>query len=292
VPVTAPPRSTDTHDDRDLAQRVADLEALIEEARRRARRRRRIYGAAVLAATGAVAGALFGIGGHGHGSVGEQVVQGPPPAVAAPRGTGRWAASLGPDGGAFTLAVDGANPKILYAAGFSDVYKSSNGGRSWKKGPPEPWRRVSALTVETAHPRVVYAGTDRGIAKTVDGGRHWVLMNRGLFVGETHYQRGHRLGEGFVSSLVLDPRDAQTVYAITDRGLFRTTSGGDKWEIIGPPLFREHSCLQCRARYYGYDVAAAIDPSRERSMPVGRTMRCRRLSTRAPTRGTAGRASR
>jgi photosystem II stability/assembly factor-like uncharacterized protein len=260
VSVNAPPRSTDTQDDRDLAQRVADLEALIEEARRRARRRRRMYGAAVLAAAGVVAGALFGIGGHGHGSVGEQVAQGPPPAAAAPRAAGQWSSSLGPDGGAFTLGVDFSNPKVLYAAGFGDVYKSVNGGRSWKKGPAERWTRVSALTVDSKRPRVVWAGTDRGIAKTVDGGRRWRLMNRGLFTGETHYQRGHRLAEGFVGSLVVDPRDRQTVYATTDRGLFRTTDGGEHWRIIGPVLFRKRSCSTCNGRYYGYSLSAAIHP--------------------------------
>lgn len=43
MPVTVPPRSTDTDDDRDLRRRVADLELLIEEARRRARPRVHMY---------------------------------------------------------------------------------------------------------------------------------------------------------------------------------------------------------------------------------------------------------
>jgi hypothetical protein len=40
VTVTTPPREAEIEQDRDLEQRVADLEALIEEARRRTRRRR------------------------------------------------------------------------------------------------------------------------------------------------------------------------------------------------------------------------------------------------------------
>ena len=44
--VTTPPRRPEIEPDRDLEQRVADLEALIEEARRRARRRRQRNGAA------------------------------------------------------------------------------------------------------------------------------------------------------------------------------------------------------------------------------------------------------
>ena len=48
--VTAPPRAPETGRDRDLEQRVAELEALIEEARRRARRRRQRNLVCVLAA--------------------------------------------------------------------------------------------------------------------------------------------------------------------------------------------------------------------------------------------------
>jgi hypothetical protein len=70
VPVTVTPRPTDTQDDRDLARRVADLEALIEEARRRARRRRlRNGGAGALIAAAGVA-ALIGFGGRSGGAAG------------------------------------------------------------------------------------------------------------------------------------------------------------------------------------------------------------------------------
>jgi photosystem II stability/assembly factor-like uncharacterized protein len=260
VQVTAPPRSTDTQDDRDLAQRVADLEALIEEARRRARRRRRFYAAAVLAAAAAVAGALFGVGGKGHGSVGGNVAEGAPAAAAAQGGRGQWS-SLGPDGGALTLAVDPANANVVYAGGWGVVFKSADGGGSWKAVTTQPWTRISALTVDPTDPRVVWAGTERGIAKTVDGGRRWRMVNGGLFNGETPYQRGHRLGEGFVWSLVVDRHDPRTVYAVTDRGLFRTSDGGTHWRIIGPPLFRKRTCESCQGRYYGYGLAAAIQPS-------------------------------
>jgi hypothetical protein len=60
VTVTTPPRRPGIERDRDLERRVADLEALIEEARRRARRRRqRNWGAALLIAAAGVA-ALIG----------------------------------------------------------------------------------------------------------------------------------------------------------------------------------------------------------------------------------------
>jgi photosystem II stability/assembly factor-like uncharacterized protein len=253
VPVTVRPRSNLTEDDRDLAQRVADLEALIEEARRRARRRRRFYAAAVLAAA-AVAAALAGVGGIGHGSAGGSRPEGGIGPAAQP-GPGRWRPSHGPDGGGFTLTVDPSNPDVLYAGGFGNVFRSSDGGASWKTGSPAPWTRVSALTVDPAHPRVVWAGTNRGIAKSIDRGVRWRMVNRGLFEGETRPERGRRIGEGFVSSIVVDARDPQTVYAATDRGLFRTTTGGDHWRTLGPSLLRNRTC--CRYRY-GYERTAAF----------------------------------
>src|ERR1043166_9019045 len=68
--VTTPPRRPEVDRDRELEQRVADLEALIEEARRRARRRQAGRGIAALVLFGAGVVAYFGFGGHGGGGPG------------------------------------------------------------------------------------------------------------------------------------------------------------------------------------------------------------------------------
>ena len=254
MPVTVPPRSTETQDDRDLAQRVADLEALSEEARRRARRRRLVYAAALLAAGAAVAAPLFGAGGGGHGSLGGTIAEGASMSVAGGPGD-RWAPSQGPDGGGNTLAIDPTNPDILYAGGWGNVFKSTDGGGTWKDVTTEPWNRVSAVAVDPAHHRIVYAGSNRGVAKTLDGGRTWRMVNTGLYDKVT---RG-RYGEG-VASLVIDAHNTQTVYATKQGALFRTTDGGAHWRILGPPQYRAALCPHCAVIIYGYQVAAAIDP--------------------------------
>ena len=69
--VTSPPRAPGSGRDRDLEQRVAELEALMKEARRRARRRRQRN---LLAVGAAILGALWlyshlGTGGSGSGAV-------------------------------------------------------------------------------------------------------------------------------------------------------------------------------------------------------------------------------
>lgn len=261
IPVTVPPRSTDSHADRDLAQRVADLEALIEEARRRARRRRLVYAAAVLAAGAAVAAAAFGVGGSRHGSFVGTVGDDAHASAAAAPGAGRWAPSHGPDGGGLTLAVDPMNFEIVYAGGWGNVFKSTDGGGTWHDVTSEPWNRVSALAVDPAHPRVVYAGTNRGVAKTVNGGQTWRMVNAGLYDSLT---RG-RYGEG-VGALVIDTHDPQTVYAIKQGALFRTTDGGAHWRLLGPAPYRTLRCPRCAVDIYGYEVAAAIDPGNARTI--------------------------
>lgn len=74
--VATPPRRPDTEHDRDLERRVADLEALIEEARRRARRRRMGIGV-MLVAVGTGVAALSGLFGGG-GSAGAKPLTGNP----------------------------------------------------------------------------------------------------------------------------------------------------------------------------------------------------------------------
>ena len=264
LPVTVPPRPKNTQDDRDLARRVADLEALIEEARKRAKRRRRLYAAAVLAAGAAVAAASFGVGGNGHGSFVGTVGGEAQASAAASHGPSRWAPSHGPDGGGLTLAVDPTNGRTLYAGGWGNVFKSTDGGDSWNDVTTEPWNRVGALAVDPAHHRVVYAGTNRGVAKTVDGGSHWRMVNTGLYDTRT---RG-RYGEG-VGWLHIDPHDSRTVYAIKQGALFRTTDGGLHWRLLGPTPYRTLECAHCAVLIYGYAVTAAIDPSNARTIYAG-----------------------
>ena len=261
--VTVPPRSPAIESDRDLEQRVTDLEALIEEARRRARRRRRAYAALLLAALGAAAWAAFGIGGSGRAPLGRSVAGGPPRALAAQTSPGGWQPLHGPEGGdVFAIAIDPADSKIVYAGGWGNVFKSSDGGGSWKDVTNEPWTRVAVLAIDPAHPGVVYAGTDRGVGKTTDGGRHWRMVNSGLFDGRAALRpRVARLDESAVWSLTIAARHPSTVYATTALGLYRTTNGGKRWQIIGPAFARHAFCPQCAVLRSGYELAVAIDPN-------------------------------
>ena len=68
---------------------------------------------------------------------------------------------------------------------------------------------------------VIYlAGDVGGAYKSVDNGRTWKMMNTGL------------VGTG-VFSLATDPATPQNLYAASDRGLCKSTDGGDHWELVG-----------------------------------------------------------
>ena len=133
-----------------------------------------------------------------------------PRSSATQPGQGRWGQPRGPEGGwAFALAIDPANPETVYAGGWGNVFKSTNGGSTWRDVTTQPWTRVTALAIDPTRPEIVYAGTDRGIAKTVDGGRRWQMVNGGLLDGTKNYPR-RVFGEGFIWSLVIDSRDPAT----------------------------------------------------------------------------------
>jgi photosystem II stability/assembly factor-like uncharacterized protein len=259
VPVTVPPRSTDTHDDRDLAQRVADLEALIEEARRRARRRQRRVAAFFLALAGGVA-ALVGFRGGGAGgtgaaaqaggSAGSKAAQPAPSLAALPRGNR-----------AFAFAFDPRRPSIVYvaspdASGGVFVYKTTDDGRHWHStgARGSGWTSdILSLTADPQHAGALYAGTDTAVYKTVDGGRTWRPFRQGLFPphggkrvcypngaggqycvkqpfgipGTTSWNRNN----GWVLDVAVDPAHHNVVYAAAG-GIRKSTDGGHTWRTV------------------------------------------------------------
>jgi photosystem II stability/assembly factor-like uncharacterized protein len=260
VAVTTPPGKSETEHDRDLAQRVADLEALIEEARRRARRRRRIYAAAVLTALGAAAWVSFDMGGHGGISLGGSAAGGRSGASPPRTASESWVPTGGPEGGdVLSLAVNPSDPSIVYAGGWGTVFKSTDGGGSWRAVSHKPWTQVTALAIDPMHPATVYAGTAHGVGKTIDGGRHWRMVNAGLFTrcesgAASHCtaaDRFRRWGrERSIHALLIDPNRPDSIYALVDGGLFMTANGGRSWRYERPHLGP-----------FSFLSAAAIDPA-------------------------------
>ena len=158
------------------------------------------------------------------------------------------------------IAVQADKPDVVYVGtgegavrnsiSFGDgIYKSTDGGRSWKHLGLEKTERFSRLAINPADPQVVIAAalgrafgpnSERGIFRSSDGGATW---QRTLFVNETTG----------ASDVAFDPKDPQIVYAgMYDylrqpwffrsggpgSGLYRSTDGGTTWRKLTDPALK------------------------------------------------------
>lgn len=236
--VITPPRRPEAEQVRDLEQRVADLEALIEEARRRARRRRRRLGAValLLLLVGVATFVVFGRSASGS----------PSGSRANPRSAAPTLESFPGKIAGFVsaFAFDPRAPETVYVATSGDglahggrVYKTTDAGRHWRSTTRSDWTRVDALAADPEHPDTLYAGTGTAVFKTVDGGQSWQGASRGLFRGPARIgpPPGDRRREGWVTSLAVDPADGDNVYAGTPTGIRKSSDGGRNWRTVLRP---------------------------------------------------------
>ena len=75
------------------------------------------------------------------------------------------------------IAVDPADPKIVYAATDTGIYRSFDAGGTWEL--VLPGVRVLSVEVKRDDGRIVYAGTPFGVLKSINRGKSWSRFNRG-----------------------------------------------------------------------------------------------------------------
>lgn len=119
-------------------------------------------------------------------------------------------------------------PANTRANSYGDgVYKSTDGGRTWRHVYLSESRQIGAIVIHPTKPDVVWVGAmgyhwgrneERGVYRTTDGGRTWTKT---LYVDD-------RTG---VIDLDLDPHDPQVLYACTWQ---RQRFGGGDMDEAGP----------------------------------------------------------
>ena len=143
-----------------------------------------------------------------------------------------------------TLWVGTGENNSQRSVGYGDgVYRSRDGGTSWKKMGLEASEHVGRIVVDPRHSGTVFvaaqgplwsAGGDRGLYKTSDGGETWRKV---LEISENTG----------VTDVVYDPRDPDVMYAaayqrrrhvwtLIDGGpesaIYKTTDGGESWRKL------------------------------------------------------------
>ena len=152
------------------------------------------------------------------------------------------------------VTIDPSNPEIVWVGsgenvsgrhvGYGDgVYKSLDGGESWKRAGLEKSEHISKIIVDPRDSNVVYVaaqgplwseGGERGLYKTTDGGETWGLtLSSGEYTG--------------VTDIVMDPRNPDVIYAAThqrmrnvatlvdggpESGIYRTSDAGTNWREL------------------------------------------------------------
>ena len=164
---------------------------------------------------------------------------------------GKWTSASGSVG---AIAVASSNPNVLYVGtGEADIrgdmvtgdgiFKSVDGGKTWKYSGLRNTRTTSAIVVDPHNPDIVYVASmghvfkpdpDRGIFKSVDGGKTW---HKVLYVN----------AKTGAIDLAIDPRNPQVLYAAMwqaqrlpwklidggpGSGLYESTDGGAHWRNI------------------------------------------------------------
>jgi photosystem II stability/assembly factor-like uncharacterized protein len=150
------------------------------------------------------------------------------------------------------LAIAPSNPRIIYVGSGEGlqrpdlsvgdgIYKSEDGGTTWRHLGLRNGQQIAALLVDPHNPQRDFAAVlghpygpnpERGVFRSLDGGLHWRKV---LYRDEN---------TGAVD-LAFDPRNPRTVYAVLwaarqgpwenghfegqGSGLFRSTDGGDTW---------------------------------------------------------------
>ncbi|WP_422861474.1 WD40/YVTN/BNR-like repeat-containing protein [Flagellimonas sp. W118] len=152
------------------------------------------------------------------------------------------------------VAIQQSNPSVIWAGtgegnprnslnGGYGIYKSLDGGKTWKSMGLEKTRHIHRVIIDPTNPDIVYVGAigspwgihpERGVYKTTDGGKTW---NKILFVN-------NKTG---IADLVMDPSNPNKLIAAmwehkrdpwffksggAGSGLYITHDGGNNWKKL------------------------------------------------------------
>jgi photosystem II stability/assembly factor-like uncharacterized protein len=152
------------------------------------------------------------------------------------------------------VVLDPTNPNVVWvgsgennnqrSVSYGDgVYKSENGGKTWKNMGLKNSEHIANIVVDPSNPNTVFVaaygpvwsdGGERGVYKSTDGGETWTCIKSvSAYTG--------------CNNLIMDPRDPKVLYAAfhqrqrkvftyigggPESALFKSTDGGATWKKL------------------------------------------------------------
>ena len=132
-----------------------------------------------------------------------------------------------PLGGLVGLAIAPSDPQTVYAIGPS-IYRSDDGGTSWRVMAPNPDWCGRRLAVHPRRPETLYLVCSDRLVRSRDGGATW----SDLPVGPAG-------SSPMLWDLAIDPADARILYVATrSQGVYRSRDGGRTWLRVSSGIQR------------------------------------------------------
>jgi photosystem II stability/assembly factor-like uncharacterized protein len=156
------------------------------------------------------------------------------------------------------IAIDTTDTNKIYVATNWNIFRSSNGGKSWAKN--TRYAYGNSIAIDSIHPNIIYAAYDRYCLVSTDRGNEWTSYSLGLYgnSNELHAEVGQiyncstagifaSISQGMVwttshkgikasviNALKAAPSSRNVMYVkCAGTGFFRSQNRGKSWKKFG-----------------------------------------------------------
>ncbi len=134
------------------------------------------------------------------------------------------------------VLLDPDDPQNKWIAGSvsGGIWKTTNAGKSWIEIAPDlPNLAITALARSSSDKSTIYAGTGEGFGNpdgvrgdglfiSTDGGKNWSQIEA----------TSKNKDFSYVNKIIVDSSNKDVLFVATNRGLFKSENGGEKWTTL------------------------------------------------------------